>query len=463
MLLYYKYFYLLLASYFFYFGATTLLSLKHIKNKVVYQYLALCLGAFAYAFLIFFRLENPHIDFEQAGQYFQLMAIAGGVAFYFYLQVIINYLKLTEKKWTIFSRIALFYIIAVSADVIFSQLGFISTMGIAKDNSYFVGFSKLLRLDSDLTIFGKIVNMIFILNNIGCTFFIGKKLLTKKPVDYWLFYGVVLTLVTVTNDVLSMTDVLNKSIALGMLGFGLETFRFGTLLQKESFNKLNLFKGKLRSMSKIAEVGLITSTIQHDISNPLAIIQMRSKLALKKDKDSQYAKAVIKNCDRILNIISTYTRFLHNETKAKELHNCQAIVDEAISLCEAKLKLKQITDIKMDICPELEINCIHDDVILAIMNIISNASDAIEKLKEKWISITVVENKDEIKFLVQDSGNGIDESIIKDIFNLQFTTKEEGNGLGLHLIKTLLADEKIDLYVDNNFSNTTFVLSFPKN
>ena len=65
------------------------------------------------------------------------------------------------------------------------------------------------------------------------------------------------------------------------------------------------------------------------------------------------------------------------------------------------------------------------------------------------LSIKVVKYKQEFEIDVQDTGTGIEEDILQNIFNPFFTTKEghKGNGLGLYIVynETGKLDGKIDV------------------
>jgi len=77
------------------------------------------------------------------------------------------------------------------------------------------------------------------------------------------------------------------------------------------------------------------------------------------------------------------------------------------------------------------------------MNILANAIDALEELNTKRVACAIekhpccitirtsVVDSEWVKIAIEDNGNGIPESIQKQIFNPFFTTKPVGKGTGM--------------------------------
>ena len=95
-------------------------------------------------------------------------------------------------------------------------------------------------------------------------------------------------------------------------------------------------------------------------------------------------------------------------------------------------------------------------------NLINNAFEAIENVKDGWISIEVetLDNQHLIK--ISDNGYGIPDEISSRIFQPSFTTKSGGMGLGLAIVKSIIhnAGGKIS-FTSEKGTGTTFTLVFP--
>lgn len=104
----------------------------------------------------------------------------------------------------------------------------------------------------------------------------------------------------------------------------------------------------------------------------------------------------------------------------------------------------------------------------AILNLLSNAKDAIEsstkKKGEGKIVIRLSINEPHIKLEVADNGGGIPEDILEDIFMPYFSTKggERGTGIGLYMSKTIVEKHMHGLLrVENNEEGAVFCIALP--
>ena len=77
-----------------------------------------------------------------------------------------------------------------------------------------------------------------------------------------------------------------------------------------------------------------------------------------------------------------------------------------------------------------------------MVNIIYNAKDALKKVPEedRFIFISTKNFEDRVELTITDTGNGIPEDVIGNIFRPYFTTKQKtyGTGLGLHMAYNII-------------------------
>ena len=98
-----------------------------------------------------------------------------------------------------------------------------------------------------------------------------------------------------------------------------------------------------------------------------------------------------------------------------------------------------------------------------LFNLIRNAGQAIgEKGK---ITVSGTESLGSVTIDVQDTGSGIPENKIKELFNPFFTTKEpgKGTGLGLFIVRQVVEKNGGKIYLKRTKvgEGTTFTIEFP--
>jgi signal transduction histidine kinase len=95
-----------------------------------------------------------------------------------------------------------------------------------------------------------------------------------------------------------------------------------------------------------------------------------------------------------------------------------------------------------------------------VLNLVSNARDAMPK--GGLIRLSLQAGNGKAILLVQDSGLGMDEAVLRRIFELFFTTKKEGTGLGLAIVKDLVEENGGTIRVKSHpGEGTVFEVEFP--
>ncbi len=87
-----------------------------------------------------------------------------------------------------------------------------------------------------------------------------------------------------------------------------------------------------------------------------------------------------------------------------------------------------------------------------VVNVLSNAADAVEGLSDRRIDLTACVDGDDVTLTVRDHGPGVAPAIADRIFDPFFTTKQVGSGLGLGLSISynIMKDFEGDLRVANH-------------
>jgi C4-dicarboxylate-specific signal transduction histidine kinase len=130
---------------------------------------------------------------------------------------------------------------------------------------------------------------------------------------------------------------------------------------------------------------------------------------------------------------------------------------------KAQLKdhnIKIITDLK-----PAKIVGFKNEFKQVILNLISNAKDALikNKIKNPFIKINAYESDNEVIVTVEDNGGGIDQNILEKIFEPYFTTKEEqGTGLGLYMSNEIIKRMGGKIEVENTKDGAKFIIRLKK-
>ena len=126
-----------------------------------------------------------------------------------------------------------------------------------------------------------------------------------------------------------------------------------------------------------------------------------------------------------------------------------------------KYKLRSI-EVKTDFADDLhQVEASGRDLNQVWTNLIDNAADAMPDGGK--LTITAVNDGNDVIISIADTGSGIDDATIERIFDPFFTTKEpgKGTGLGLHTVHTIVARAGGSISAESN-GGTTFVIRLPR-
>ena len=233
--------------------------------------------------------------------------------------------------------------------------------------------------------------------------------------------------------------------------------------------ELHQLQGHVSFTEKLALLGEMFAGIIHDINNPLMMIEGNVK-RIKKLTDQTEAHELLnkiemssKKISKIVQGIKVYIR--QDGTLPFQTEALGDIINDAIVICENKLKDRGVRLTCDPSLMDLKIHCNFTQIFQVFVNLITNAVDAITPLPEKWIDIKLLSNdNNSLKIQFQDSGAGIPKEHQEKIFNAFFTTKERGigSGLGLSLCTKILEAHNGKLSIDNSNPHTTFVIDLKK-
>ncbi|THB71499.1 MAG: sensor histidine kinase [Desulfobulbaceae bacterium] len=205
---------------------------------------------------------------------------------------------------------------------------------------------------------------------------------------------------------------------------------------------LNRTRSELVHAAKMATLGQLSAGINHELNQPLAAIRSyadNSIQLLEKDRTVDAVsnlEQISELTERMAQIGLQLKVFSRKTSGQKERLSLQGVIDGALEIILPSVKKHNI-DFQVDFTPPY-LHIIANQVLMqqVFVNVFSNAIHAIENRNEKWIKINAQKHNGFVEIVIEDSGEGIDESIRGRVFEPFCTTKKSGEGLGLGLTIT---------------------------
>lgn len=265
--------------------------------------------------------------------------------------------------------------------------------------------------------------------------------------------------------------------------FGLEGAMVGILLDDvtervATEHALEAERLKLLESAKLASLGELSGGIAHEINNPLTVVQGKARIARlllteKSPIDGETIKratalmeGIENGAGRIAKIIRGLRSFTRDGTKDPFVReSLAAIVGDTLALTKERalnhgIELRDGTRELADTALE----CRATQIVQILVNLLSNAHDAVEGRPGAWIEITAEATANNVRLSIANSGPPIPPDVQAKMWRPFFTTKPVGRGTGLGLSISLgLAQEHSGvLEYDQLSPHPRFVLTLPR-
>ncbi|SON49980.1 ATP-binding protein [Vibrio tapetis] len=216
-------------------------------------------------------------------------------------------------------------------------------------------------------------------------------------------------------------------------------------VRTETEHTLRQTQDELIQAAKLAVLGQMSASISHELNNPLAAIRSyadNGKAFLEKGKPEKTSENLVRISaltERMAQISKQLKAFA-KKSNANELVDAQIfpLIIAAKELLKAQIKNQQV-DLQLNIQTELiqtKVNPIQLEQVL--VNLLSNAMQAIEHQSIKQVIVSLSQLDDEIVIRIEDNGPGIAQDHLSRLFDPFFTTKQNGLGLGLSISQQIV-------------------------
>ena len=210
----------------------------------------------------------------------------------------------------------------------------------------------------------------------------------------------------------------------------------------------------LVSAQRMAAWGDVARRIAHEIKNPLTPIQLSAERIKRKFRPmvgdaaadlDQYTDVIVRQTNDLRRIVDEFSKFARMPEPDRHEENLVAIVRDAVVLQDSGQPDVQITADLPDHPVLLEVDATM--ISQALTNLIKNAGEAIESLKEKGapadlvpqVRVSLRVEADVISIRISDNGVGLPEDRSR-LFEPYVTTRAKGTGLGLPIVKKIIEE-----------------------
>ncbi|MEW6289845.1 MAG: ATP-binding protein [Thermodesulfobacteriota bacterium] len=241
---------------------------------------------------------------------------------------------------------------------------------------------------------------------------------------------------------------------------------------RESEESLRRTQSELVRMEKIATLGQIATSVNHEIKTPLNVLYMNLQLLIRKINQCDMGKSELKQgmldlteiingeiirINEIIEEFVKYARFPDPNFKQGNINQILADIAEMVAqnAQESDIIINVVQDETLDLVPIDE-----KMMIQALLNLCMNAIQAMP-----YGGLLRLESKRDgacAKILIEDTGQGIADEDLQHIFDPFFTKKDGGMGLGLAIAQRIIENHRGSISCQSEVGKgTSFEIDLP--
>ena len=224
---------------------------------------------------------------------------------------------------------------------------------------------------------------------------------------------------------------------------------------------------------KLAATGRLAASIAHEINNPLEAVQnalyLLQKSMTSAAADRQYLEIASRETQRMSRILRQMLGF-YRQAEAMTSIDVNALVEEAEGLVVKRLRERgvQIANQLDPVIPRIRAS--GDQLKQVLLNLLLNAADSMPEGGAITVATqsgagaeTELFGRDAVQIQVRDTGQGIADDVLAQIFEPFFSTKPgKGTGLGLWVSQGIVQSHGGTMRVRSRVGRgTTFTITLP--
>ena len=222
---------------------------------------------------------------------------------------------------------------------------------------------------------------------------------------------------------------------------------------------------KLQRLDRLANLGMLSAGLAHEIKNGMVAIQTFVDLLLEKNQDAELGDIVKHELRRINGIVSQMLQIGAPGPAGFKPVRVHEVLDHSLRLLQPQTTVKLIA-VEKNYRAEFDSVQGNDTQLQqTFMNLLLNAVEAMGANGTLTVSTEISGAESGARSLqihIQDTGRGIAPENLARLFEPFFTTKKNGTGLGLAISHRIVREHQGSIRAHSEAGNrTTFSVSLP--
>lgn len=285
--------------------------------------------------------------------------------------------------------------------------------------------------------------------------------------------GVIEVVQDLSADLRTIIDLQGRIIFLSLMIMGVLfailaviVVRANKIMARRARERL-LLEEKLGEAQRLATLGKMVAAVSHEIKNPLGIVRSTAEMLGKRISkvapgNEHLAGIIVEETTRLDNIVREFLDFARPRELSLQPVSLNVLVERITRFFEQEFEKRNVTPV-IALDPDLQaIDMDGEQIYQVLFNIVFNALQAMPEGGKLMIATGYDPETDEMVLTVTDTGIGIEEGKISQIFTPFFTDKNRGSGLGLAIAKNIVDKHRGRIEVKSRMGGgSTFTVTLP--
>ena len=244
--------------------------------------------------------------------------------------------------------------------------------------------------------------------------------------------------------------------------------------RRRAAEALRQAQADLAHVSRVMTMGELTTSIAHEVNQPLAGIVTNASACLRwlagdapnLQEAREAAQRIIRDGNRASEVVARIRALAKKADTEKQPMDLNDAVQEVLALTQAEV-LRNAVLLRRELAGDLP-HVFGDRVQLqqVVLNLVMNGIEAMGTVRDRPRVLTIRTQRgegDQVRVTVQDSGVGLDPKSAENIFKAFYSTKRGGMGMGLSISRTIVENHGGRLSaVPTDGAGATFQFTVPQ-
>ncbi|MBV8846961.1 MAG: HAMP domain-containing protein [Bryobacterales bacterium] len=214
---------------------------------------------------------------------------------------------------------------------------------------------------------------------------------------------------------------------------------------------------------RIATIGRLSTSIIHDLRNPLAAIYGGAEILVDSDLSAvqvrRLAQNIYRSSRKVQDLLQELADVTEGRAHAREICRLREIVCAAYEPLAAAAQAQHVS-VRIEVPEQVELPLDRSPMERVFQNLIGNAIEAMPEGGD--VRVSASRQDSQVLVSVEDTGPGVPATIASQLFQPFVTAgKKNGMGLGLALSRKTVLSHGGDLWTEETLSGARFVMKLP--